>query len=160
MDKYLTTNIVKSPLVVMKMNYEANSMIENVLHNEKLIAIIVRKDFREPGIHFFTPDDFTQQLAYMRHPTGKTIIPHRHNTVLREIYYTQEVLFILKGVLKVDFYDEQEIYLRSTTLQGGDVILLASGGHGFEVIEEVEMFEVKQGPHVGEADKTRFPRVL
>lgn len=134
-------------------------MIENVMHNDKLLAIIVSKNYHEPGIHFFTPNDFSQQLAYMRHPVGKSIIPHRHNAVPRAVHYTQEVLFVLKGVLRVDFYDDNEIYLHSRRLQGGDVILLASGGHGFEVIEEVEMFEVKQGPYVGEADKTRFQGV-
>jgi len=131
-------------------------MVENVVHNGEVLAIIVRKDFREPGIRFFTPYDFSQQLAYMRHPAGKVILPHRHNTVPREVRFTQEVLFILKGVLRVDLYDDKEYYLQSRTLEGGDAIILAAGGHGFHVIEEVEIFEVKQGPYVGEADKTRF----
>lgn len=134
-------------------------MVEKVTHNEKLLAVIVRRNFREPGIHFFTPDDFSQQLAYMRHPVGKSIIPHRHNAVPREVHFTQEVLVIIKGLLRVDFYDDNELYLESRTLEGGDLILLASGGHGFQVLEEVEMFEVKQGPYVGEADKTRFSGV-
>jgi len=56
----------------------------------------------------------------------------------------------------VDFYDEQQNYLESHILEAGDVILLATGGHGFEVLEEIEMFEVKQGPYAGEQDKTRF----
>ena len=41
-------------------------------------------------------------------------------------------------------------------LQGGDVILLAEGGHGFEMLEDSEMVEVKQGPYAGDGDKTRF----
>jgi hypothetical protein len=61
-----------------------------------------------------------------------------------------------KGRLRVDFYDEDQRYLESRVLGPGDVILLIQGGHGFEVLEEVEMIEVKQGPYVGEQDKTRF----
>lgn len=118
--------------------------------------MIVRRDFREPGIHFFTPDEFSQQLAYMRHPSGKVIDPHVHNPVLRSVKYTQEVLFIKSGVLRVDFYNQERVYLESRTLNGGDVILLAAGGHGFEVLEEVEIVEVKQGPYTGDLDKTRF----
>ena len=38
----------------------------------------------------------------------------------------------------------------------GEVILLASGGHGFEFLEETEMVEVKQGLNCGEQDKVRF----
>jgi hypothetical protein len=58
--------------------------------------------------------------------------------------------------LRVDFYDDQRRYLSSRILGAGDVILLVSGGHGFEVLEEVEMFEVKQGPYLGDQDKTPF----
>jgi mannose-6-phosphate isomerase-like protein (cupin superfamily) len=72
------------------------------------------------------------------------------------VYYTQEVLFIKRGKLRVDFYDKNQIYLESYVLETGDAILLASGGHGFEVLEEVEVIEVKQGPYCGENDKTRF----
>ena len=59
----------------------------------------------------------------------------------------------------MDFYSEQQEYLESRVLNAGDVILLAQGGHGFEVLEEVEMIEVKQGPYAGESDKTRFSGV-
>lgn len=69
---------------------------------------------------------------------------------------TQEVLLLKKGVLRVDFYDEYEDYLESKDLHAGDIILLVSGGHGFQALEEVEMVEVKQGPYAGENDKKRF----
>lgn len=131
-------------------------MIENITHNGKLLAIIIPTEFDEPGIHFFTSNDLSQQLAYMHHPSGKIIEPHVHNPVLREVQYTQEVLFIKKGKLRVDFYDEDQKYLESRILKTGDVILLSTGGHGFEVLEEIEMIEVKQGPYAGDGDKTRF----
>jgi mannose-6-phosphate isomerase-like protein (cupin superfamily) len=134
-------------------------MIERIEHAGSLLAIIVPARFRDSGVFFFTPDDLSQQLAFMRHPTGKLIQPHVHNPVQREVHYTQEVLFIRKGLLRVDFYTEQQTYLESRILEAGDAILLIQGGHGFEVLEEVEMFEVKQGPYVGEHDKTRFVAV-
>ncbi len=131
-------------------------MIDNIKHNEKLLAIIIPHDYHSAGISFFSPSDFSQQLAYMQHPQGKIIEPHVHNSVVREVHYTQEVLFIKKGKLRVDFYDEKREYLESRVLTAGDVILLAGGGHGFEVLEQLEMIEVKQGPYVGDQDKTRF----
>ncbi|BAY46299.1 hypothetical protein SAMD00079811_39070 [Scytonema sp. HK-05] len=131
-------------------------MIEQILHHNQLLALIISQKFDKPGIHFFTPNELSQQLAYMHHPTGKIIQPHVHNPVIREVQYTQEVLFIRKGKLRVDFYNNQQDYLESRILEGGDVILLVTGGHGFEVLEEIEMIEVKQGPYVGEQDKTRF----
>lgn len=134
-------------------------MIKEIKLNDELLAIIIPVGFKEKGIEFFTPNSFSQQLAYMQHPEGKTIEPHSHNSVRRNITYTQEVLFIRKGKLRVDFYSTEQEYCESHVLNAGDAILLVSGGHGFEVLEEIEMIEVKQGPFVGEQDKTRFKSV-
>ena len=131
-------------------------MIEEVHYQTEVLAIIVRRDFHKEGIHFFTSNDLSQQLAYMSHPTGKEIEPHVHKKVQREVYFTQETLFIRKGKLKVDFYSLDQKYLESRILESGDVILLIKGGHGFEVLEDLEMFEVKQGPYAGDEDKIKF----
>jgi len=134
-------------------------MIEKIETGGELLAIIIRAEYSEPGISFFTPEDLSQQLAYMKHPAGKQIAPHVHNPVPREVHYTQEVLFIKRGVLRVDFYTESQTYLESKTLKTGDTILLCKGGHGFEVLQETEMIEVKQGPYAGDGDKTRFQAI-
>lgn len=134
-------------------------MVTTVTNGEQLLAVIIPGSFSEPGVHFFTPDDLSQQLAYMRHSVGKEIPPHVHNPVHREVKLTQEVLFIKRGRLRVDFYDDDRVYLESRVLETGDTILLAGGGHGFEVLEELEMIEVKQGPYTGDRDKTRFEAV-
>lgn len=131
-------------------------MIERITHGAKLLAIIVSSRFRKYGVHFFTEANLSQQLAYMRHPAGKVIAPHVHNPVVREVHHTQEVLIIKRGRLRVNFYDEAQSYLESRVLEPGDTIMLVSGGHGFEVLEEIEMIEVKQGPYAGDQDKTTF----
>lgn len=135
-------------------------MVEVIKKNDLTLAVIVSHRFNEDGIHFFTPNDFSQQIGFMKHPQGKMIQPHVHNPVQRQVQFTQEVLFIRKGKLRVDFYDNEQIYFESRILTAGDVILLAQGGHGFEILEDLEMFEVKQGPYAGEADKTRFTGIL
>lgn len=124
-----------------------------------MLAFILRTSFYKDGITFFTPSDFSQQLGYMNRPQGYVIPPHVHNPVTREVDYTKEVLFIKSGKARVDFYDDDQTYLESRVLQSGDVILLAFGGHGFEMLEPTEIIEVKQGPYAGEADKTRFTGV-
>jgi hypothetical protein len=132
------------------------TMIKKFYDHQQLLAIVIPHQFHEHGIQFFTPDNLSQQLAYMHYPAGKLIAPHVHNPVTREVQYTQEVLFLRSGQLRVDFYSDQREYLESYLLEAGDVILLVTGGHGFEVLEDVEMIEVKQGPYLGEQDKTRF----
>lgn len=132
------------------------TVFQTVRKKNKVLAIIIKNNYNSTGVKFITPDEYSQQVAYMHHSAGKVIDAHVHNLVPRNVVMTQEVLFIKKGKLRVDFYDDYQDYLESCILNGGDTILLASGGHGFKVIEEVEMIEVKQGPYSGENDKTRF----
>jgi len=135
------------------------NMIERILHNEQLISIIIKSQFHAEGIKFFTPDEFSQQLAYMNREKGYIVPPHVHNSVEREVNLTQEVLFVRSGKVRVDYYDDDKNYLESRMLNQGDVVLLASGGHGFYMCEDSELIEVKQGPYVGDKDKTRFASV-
>ena len=138
---------------------ENAGLIVHVEKNDKLYAIIIKASYKTTGIHFLTPNEFSQQLAIMTHPTGKIIQPHFHNPVTREVHFTKEVLFIKAGKVRVDFYDDGQNYFESRILDQGDVILLSYGGHGFVMLEDSEMIEVKQGPYAGDMDKTRFQQV-
>jgi len=135
-------------------------MREEIAIDGQLCAIIIRAAYDEPGIQFFTPHDFSQQLASMSYPVGRTIPAHTHHPVRREVFLTQEALFIRRGKVRVDFYSQQQEYRQSRVLGAGDVILLIAGGHGFEILEDSNILEVKQGPYAGEADKTRFTTKL
>jgi mannose-6-phosphate isomerase-like protein (cupin superfamily) len=134
-------------------------MIDRIFNNETELALVIRHGFHKEGIEFFTPGTYSQQIGYMNRPEGSVIPPHVHTPVVREVQYTKEVLFIKSGKLRVDFYAEDQTYLESTILYKGDVILLAYGGHGFEMLEPTEIIEVKQGPYAGDDDKTRFEPV-
>ncbi len=134
--------------------------IEFIQKDDMILAIIIPYNYVADGLSFITPESFSQQLAYMRHPEGKVIQPHIHKPLKREVNFTQEVLVIKRGKIRVDFYTPEKDYLTSRILVSGDTILLASAGHGFEVIEEVEMIEIKQGPYGGDdVDKIRFKSV-
>ena len=130
--------------------------VEKIEYDGEMLALIVRNDYAKPGISFFTSAELSQQLAYMQHPKGKVIEAHIHKPVPRAVTYTQETLFIKRGRLRVDFFGDDQTYLKSRELKTGDVILLVRGGHGFEVLEDLEMIEVKQGPYAGDQDKLRF----
>ena len=131
-------------------------MISKVELQGKLYAMIMSAQFSNEGVNFVTPDEASLQLGFMKHAAGKKIKAHIHMPATRNLYYTHEVLILKRGKLRVDFYDEQKNYLESRILKAGDIILLESGGHGFEVLEEIEMIEVKQGPYIADADKDRF----
>lgn len=129
---------------------------EQIKKDSQTIAIIIYNNFNKDGIQFFTPGNFSQQLGYMKHRKGETIQDHMHIIRSREVKYTQETLLIRRGHVRVDFFTDDKCYLTSRELNTGDVILLASGGHGFEFLEETEIIEIKQGPYCGDQDKIRF----
>jgi len=129
---------------------------ENIVDGLEPIALIIRASYDEPGLRFFTPTNFSQQVAYMNHPKGKRIEPHIHNLVVRQVLYTQEVLLIRKGKVRVNLYTSNRKFLVSRELKTGDLILLCGGGHSFEMLEDTSMIEIKQGPYAGLDDKVRF----
>ena len=131
-------------------------MIESISYGDITLAVILRSNYHADGISFFTPEEFSQQLGYMNRPQGYVIAPHVHNPVVREVQFTKEVLLIKTGKVRVDFYSDDQSYLESRILGQGDVVLLAYGGHGFEMLEASEIIEIKQGPYAGDTDKTRF----
>jgi len=130
--------------------------MKKIIFDGKLFAIIVPSEFTKEGIEFFTPGEFSQQLGYMKRPEGYVIPPHTHGVVKREVFYTLETLFIRKGRMRVDFYSEERELFDSYVVKTGDVIMLVFGGHGFVMLEESEIIEVKQGPFIGDQDKVRF----
>lgn len=130
--------------------------LEYFYYNEELYCIIIRDNFIGNSVIFFTEDDTPQQLGYLPHKKGNMIKPHLHKVLKREIFNTNEVLFIKKGKIKINFYNSEKEFIGSEILETGDVIHLSKGGHGFEILEESIMLEVKQGPYLGVNDKEIF----
>ncbi len=97
--------------------------IETITHGLEPIALIILADYDEPGIQFFTPGSFSQQVAYMKHPQGHKIAAHVHNLLVRQVLYTQEVLIIKRGKVKVNLYSSSQEFIDAKILKTGDVIL-------------------------------------
>lgn len=124
-------------------------------HGE-ILALVIPADFKYAGVQFLTPNHYSQQLALMKRPALEVIEPHSHRPVKRSTQGTQEVIIMKSGRMRLDLYDREHEYVISYILTGGDVALLVGGGHGFELIEESDFIEVKQGPFVEGDDKDRF----
>ena len=135
-------------------------MIERIIHKKKLLALIVRGKYRnKKGITFFTPSESIQQFGYMKHRKSHIIKPHLHKKRLTKIFYTTEVILLLKGIMRVDFYNQFKEYLFSKILKEKDIIMLVHGGHGFKILKDVEMLEIKQGPYNLIRDKIKFDNI-
>ena len=134
----------------------SDAKVETIVDGLEPIAVLIRADYDAEGLHFFTPNSFSQQVAYMRHPKNKVIAPHVHNLIARQVLNTQEVLLVRKGLVEVSLYNGGKEFLTSRVLKAGDLIMLCGGGHSLKMLEETSMIEIKQGPYVGDSDKTRF----
>lgn len=130
--------------------------MKQIVHRDQLIAIYVPASYGKRGVDFVTRHDATMQVGVLCHPKDTFIAAHMHLPVIRQSHITQEVLIVRKGRVRAHFFDSEENYLESVTLEKDDVLLLVSGGHGFEVLEDSEMIEVKTGPYNADADKRRF----
>lgn len=129
---------------------------EKIEQRGHVFAIVIRRGFSKPGVHFFTPGEFSQQLGMLVHAKGKVVDRHRHKPVRREILRTQEVLVVLSGRIKIQIYNDEGSLLRTVILKEGDSILLATGGHRVEILKKARILEVKQGPYAGFEDKEYF----
>lgn len=132
-------------------------MIEYVeTRGGELLATIISSGVSENGINFVTNNDSEHQVGILQWPQGHIIEAHVHNSLSRTINSTQEVLFVRWGRVRVDLYTSDRTYDCSRILESGDVVFLESGGHGFEILEAAQIIEVKQGPYIGDHEKTKF----
>ena len=95
----------------------------------------------------------------MKHKKNYLIKPHLHKKRATEILYTTEVILLLKGILRVDFYTSNKKYLFSKIAKKQDILMLVHGGHGFKVLKDIEMLEIKQGPYSLIKDKIKFENI-
>jgi hypothetical protein len=110
------------------------------------------------GLNFFSQDEDFIQVGIWGYGAGKQLKAHIHNEVKREVRWTQEVLFVRTGKLRANIFDTTEKKVAELEVNGGDVIILLRGGHGYDILEEgTQVLEIKNGPYVGpERDRRRL----
>ena len=132
-------------------------MIKHITYKNKILAIIIKNKYlNKKGINFFTHPKLNQQVAFMSHPKNYKIQPHSHKNSLRKIKGTTEVLIILKGILKINFYNKRKNFIFSKIAEKNDIVILLRGGHGFEIKKDCKMIEVKQETYSKSEDKSNF----
>ena len=128
---------------------------KKVKFNGQLYGILVKKEFSNPGLTFFTPNEFGLQMGFLDYDKGKKLRSHIHIKNPRTIEKTQELIHVLSGKVKALLYDEHENYLKSLIVEEGDTFFHAKGGHGYEILEDgTRVLEIKNGPFISvEKDK-------
>ena len=127
--------------------------IERITSGDQLIAMIIRDKTYPSETTFYSPDESTMQLGHVVYPKGGCIIAHKHIPLERKIVGTAETLMVRQGKVEVELFDDAENLLLRTVLAEGDVILLLGGAHGFRMLEDAVLLEIKQGPYTGLREK-------
>ncbi len=131
--------------------------IEYIRTSENTLAsIIIRKDYQPGETTFITSPDLAQQVGFVVYPQGGVIRRHIHKTVDRTNISSSEALIVRQGRLKIDIFDQDKQLLATRELEAGDFVLMVSGGHGFHILEDTILLEIKLGPYGGAADKELF----
>lgn len=130
--------------------------IEWIKEGESVLAVVIRRSFAPDKTQFITPLDYMQQIGFIVHDKDEKIPPHVHVPQKRNLTGTSEVLWVRSGRVEVTFYSNARKEVARRVLESGDVVLLVGGGHGFRMLEETVMLELKQGPYIGLEEKERF----
>jgi hypothetical protein len=130
--------------------------VEHIVWNGTPLAYIIRAEINLEKTTFLTPSDFNLQLGFVVYQAGGAVIPHIHLPMERKIVGTSEVLLVKKGRCEIDIYNANRELVATRELRQGDVLLTISGGHGFRMLEDTVLLEVKQGPYSGSVEKERF----
>ncbi|MBI5151200.1 MAG: hypothetical protein HZA34_01370 [Candidatus Pacebacteria bacterium] len=121
----------------------------SITYGGTLVAVIVRKDHPVDNVEFVGSEEQPLQLGFHEKKAGVVLFPHLHSGDPRTITAIQEVLYIVKGKIRITYYTLDGKKIDSVDLFEGDTVLQVGMAHGIEIIEDARVIEVKQGPYHG-----------
>ncbi len=131
--------------------------VEPILYQKKEIACVYRRTVPVDGIRFFTTPDNAFQIGIHDRKKPMKLPAHTHNCpkplTIAEI---QEVLFVIKGKIRVTMVSDSNTVIAKKLLSSGDAILLKSRAHSVEFLGNARVFEIKQGPYPGDAHAKHY----
>lgn len=130
--------------------------VDCILTGEQLLAIVISRQFEPKETQFITSPQDLQQVGFIKYPQGGTVPSHYHTALERHIVGTPETLLVRSGKVEASLYDNEQVLVTRRILEAGDIVVLISGGHGFKMLEDTVLLEVKQGPYTGLTEKVRF----
>lgn len=130
--------------------------IEKIKSKGKTLVYLIRGKQKITKTQFITPQCANLQVGHIVYPEGSVIPKHLHKKVIRRLVRTEEVLIVKKGNCLFDIYDDRKKLVTTRKVGEGDIIIIAGGGHGFRVVKDLVLLEIKQGPYTGIDEKERF----
>ena len=130
--------------------------VEHIGRKGKPLSYIIRAEMAPEKTTFLTPSELNLQVGFVVYPAGGEVARHLHRPLERHIVGTSELLVVKEGRCQMDIYDDDRRLVTTRELRKGDIMLMVGGGHGFRMLEDTVLLEVKQGPYTGLDEKERF----
>jgi len=130
--------------------------LEIIQAGGQIFCYIVRRSFCPSHTTFITPPEARQQVGFIVYPADSTIKRHSHKALERHLVGMSEVLVVRTGHCRIEVYDDDHQLVAARDLYENDVALMVGGGHGFKIVEDTVLLEIKQGPYLGVNDKEVF----
>lgn len=130
--------------------------VEIIADGDQPLAYIISASMSPDATTFLTPPEFKQQVGFVVYAKGGEVKRHRHRALERHLVGTSEVLVVRSGRCEIDIYTEEGELTATRELGAGDVMLMVGGGHGFRMLEDTVLLEIKQGPYTGLDEKEHF----
>jgi hypothetical protein len=130
--------------------------IEYIQESGITVATIIRAWHCPGETTFVTDDTMVMQAGFIVYKAGQEVRRHYHQPITRTIQGTPEAVFVRQGSCRLDLYSNTQQLLAERILNAGDLVLLQGAGHGFTCLEDVVLFEIKQGPYGGHHEKVLF----
>jgi len=130
--------------------------IEIIAKDGVELCYVVRAGFQPQETQFITRPEHKQQVGFIKYPEGSRIARHVHLPLNRSLVGTSEAVLVRSGRCVLEVYTDTHELVATREIACGDLVLMVAGGHGFEVLEDTVLLEVKQGPYLGLDEKERF----
>lgn len=122
--------------------------MEEIFYNNTLMGIKITSipEGSLPATTSQTP----LQVVTLKHPKGTHLVAHKHRPVKKITNFSETCFVVRKGKVKINIYEpENHKLFKSITLKNGEVFITLNGsGHGLIILEDCELFEIKNGPFV------------
>lgn len=93
------------------------------------------------------------QVGTVERKAGDTIPKHTHSAKPRQVQSCHEMLFVVRGRISVFVYAADGALASVVDLGPCEAILLRGGMHALKFDENSLIFEVRQGPYLGDGEK-------
>jgi hypothetical protein len=132
--------------------------MQEITHNNELIAKIIRPDDWSKGLTFFSDNDQFVQVGTWWYDKGHKLANHYHLDYERTATRTQECVYVVSGSMNMKFFSITQEFLCEHVLDQGELCIILAGGHGYEILQDdTKIIETKNGPFFSvDKDKVKF----